>query len=251
MRKKVQLCLEAEKERNTMPFDMKAYKKKYAKAYYQKNKEKIKAQVRSYEDANKEKKAEQRKSWYERNKEKVAARGKEYYENNKEKCLALSKAYAKNNKEKLDRYKNKYYENNKEKVLATKKAWADRNKEQISIKAKEYRSKNKEKVREINRAYNQANKDKRNALHAKRRALKFRATIRLTELDKFVIDEMYSLAKLRTEQTGIRWHVDHIVPLTKGGLHKPTNLQVVPGSWNESKGNRNCEVYNRIVQNGY
>ena len=95
--------------------------------------------------------------------------------------------------------------------------------------------------------YKKANKDKYSAYEAKRRALKFRATIRLTELDKFVISEMYNLAQLRTEQTGFQCHVDHIVPLTKGGLHKHTNLQVVPGSWNESKGNRNCDVYNRAI----
>ena len=83
-----------------------------------------------------------------------------------------------------------------------------------------------------------SNKDKVAAFAAERRALKFRATIRLTELDKFVIDEMYNLAQLRTEQTGFEWHVDHIVPLTKGGLHKPTNLQVVPGTWNLSKHNK-------------
>lgn len=81
------------------------------------------------------------------------------------------------------------------------------------------------------------NKDKRTTWEANRRALKFRATIRLTELDKFVIDEMYNLAQTRTEQIGFDWHVDHIKPLTKGGLHKPTNLQVVPGSWNLAKGN--------------
>ena len=75
----------------------------------------------------------------------------------------------------------------------------------------------------------------------------------MTELDKFIIEEMYSLAKIRTEETGFEWHVDHIVPLTKGGLHKPTNLQVVPGSWNRTKSNRNCEVYeyyNRVEQYG-
>ena len=49
---------------------------------------------------------------------------------------------------------------------------------------------------------------------------------------------MYNLAQTRTEQIGFDWHVDHIKPLTKGGLHKPTNLQVVPGSWNLAKGNR-------------
>jgi hypothetical protein len=66
----------------------------------------------------------------------------------------------------------------------------------------------------------------------------------LTELDKFVIEEIYNLAKVRTEQIGFDWHVDHIKPLSKGGLHKPTNLQVVPATWNLQKKNNNEERWN-------
>jgi len=40
-----------------------------------------------------------------------------------------------------------------------------------------------------------------------------------------------------------KWHVDHIVPLSKGGRHCLTNLQVVPEYWNLSKGNRNTDLF--------
>ena len=191
------------------------------------------------------------KAWYEANKETVLAKQKEFYANNKEIILERNKAWREKNKDKVKEIKKKWSDNNKEARRSHQKAYRDANKEKIRASNKEYREANKEAIKEKAKAYGKANKDKRNVNSAKRRALKFRATIRLIELDKFIIDEMYSLAVLRTEQTGIRWHVDHIVPLTKGGLHKPTNLQVVPGSWNESKGNKNCDVYNRIVQNGY
>jgi hypothetical protein len=133
------------------------------------------------------------------------------------------------------------------------KAWYEANKDKHNANMKAYREKNKEKIRALNKTYYEDHKEKKKAYYevwaknnrdiknindANRRALQFRATIRLTELDKFVIDELYNLAKLRTEQTGFSWHVDHIKPLTKGGLHKPTNLQVVPGIWNVTKGNR-------------
>ena len=32
------------------------------------------------------------------------------------------------------------------------------------------------------------------------------------------------------------WHVDHIVPLTKGGLHDPANLQYLTACDNQAKG---------------
>jgi hypothetical protein len=171
---------------------------------------------------------------------------KVYYEKNKERIKAKSKAWAIENREKSNAHKREYELKNSEKIRKIKKKYREKNIERIKAKSKAYYEANRKKVKEYGKAYRKANKDKRTNLEARRRALKFRATIRLTELDKFVIDEMYELAKIRTEQTGFDWHVDHIVPLTKGGLHKPTNLQVVPAIWNILKSNRNCDVYNRV-----
>ena len=152
--------------------------------------------------------------------------------------LEYRKQYRKDNKERITEVKKAWYKRNKERVLAKNKKYAQDNREKNNQYKADWKKRNREQHLAQGKEYKKANKDKYSAYEAKRRALKFRATIRLTELDKFVISEMYNLAQLRTEQTGFQWHVDHIVPLTKGGLHKPTNLQVVPGVWNLSKGNR-------------
>jgi ribosomal protein S12 len=61
--------------------------------------------------------------------------------------------------------------------------------------------------------------------------------------DKFLIVEAYRLAKLRETVTGILWHVDHIIPISKGGMHTISNIQVVPAFWNRQKSNKHTEKF--------
>ena len=58
---------------------------------------------------------------------------------------------------------------------------------------------------------------------------------------RFFVEEAYRLAAMRSKMTGIQWVVDHIVPLKSAivcGLHAHTNIQVIPGRVNATKGNR-------------
>lgn len=60
------------------------------------------------------------------------------------------------------------------------------------------------------------------------------------EFDEFVMIEISLLAVIREVETGIRWHIDHIVPV-KGnyvcGLHCSSNVRLLPASINISKKN--------------
>jgi hypothetical protein len=80
------------------------------------------------------------------------------------------------------------------------------------------------------------------AIIAKRRADKLKRTPPwLTGEQLTAMKKLYKQAAWLTEITGIKWHVDHIVPL-KGknvsGLHIPDNLQVIPAWENLKKGNK-------------
>lgn len=58
--------------------------------------------------------------------------------------------------------------------------------------------------------------------------------------NRFFIAEAYDLARRRTEATGIKWNVDHIVPLKSPlvcGLHVEHNLRVIPATVNQQKKN--------------
>lgn len=88
------------------------------------------------------------------------------------------------------------------------------------------------------KAYYERNKWKWTVFTRERQA----ATLRATPVwyDRDLVGEVYRLAECRTKLTGIRWEVDHIVPLrgeTVCGLHTLDNLRVIPAAVNRAKSN--------------
>ena len=156
-------------------------------------------------------KKERAAKYYQENKERIKAKSLLYYKNNTEKCLQMSHSYA------------------------------HRNKEKIALLSFQWVVANREKSREAKKRYFDKNPHKWKIYCANRRAAKLKRTPAwLSSDDKSMINEIYELAELRTNITGIKWEVDHIIPLqgkNVSGLHVPTNLQVIPQKHNRSKGN--------------
>lgn len=113
------------------------------------------------------------------------------------------------------------------------------------LSSKKYREHNKEKAKERLRAFKKRHADRVNANTAFRRANKKKATPSwLTKEMLKEIRHFYTEAKKRSEETGIAYDVDHIVPLngeTVSGLHVPWNLRVIPKTENLLKSNRLLE----------
>ena len=82
------------------------------------------------------------------------------------------------------------------------------------------------------------NRGKRRATDAKRRAAFAKTLPTLTETDKALIETFYEAASRVSHCAGIPFHVDHVFPISKGGLHVPENLQLLPAKLNLAKGNR-------------
>jgi 5-methylcytosine-specific restriction endonuclease McrA len=90
--------------------------------------------------------------------------------------------------------------------------------------------------------YRDNNKDKNAKKSANRRSYKLSAMPNwLTDMHKMQIEWFYAAAKMMSETSGIKHHVDHIHPL-KGigycGLHVPWNLQILTHEENVKKANK-------------
>jgi hypothetical protein len=135
-----------------------------------------------------------------------------------------------------------YRSNNLDKELQRDRNYKVKNKEIIAEKRKQrYKADPTTEIQKV-REWQKLNSNKVNATQAKRRANKLRATPKwLTAEQLLKIKEFYTLAVHLEKQTGIKHHVDHIIPLqgiTICGLHVPWNLQVLTAKNNISKGNK-------------
>lgn len=135
-----------------------------------------------------------------------------------------------------------YYAANRDKILARDKEryYSDLNYQ--SMKYKRYADRNKEAIKRRRSAWDKSNKDKTRRYASTRRAAQLNATpLWFGELDEFVMSEACDVAAMRTESTGVNWHVDHMIPLQAKnacGLHVWNNIQVIPAHLNLFKNNR-------------
>ena len=113
------------------------------------------------------------------------------------------------------------------------KAYREKNKDRIKTRKRVYYKKNRDEINNKQKAYAKENRDKYAANSAKRRASKQKQTTKLTDTQKELIKLYYKVACW----LGEHFHVDHTIPITKGGTHHPNNLQIIPAYINLRKHN--------------
>lgn len=132
------------------------------------------------------------------------------------------------------------------------RAHAERERIRCKTNRKAYFAKNREKVLAINRAWASRNKDKIRLRDLRRKALLASAKVNLEGIEQWI-------RSVRSKKTFICYycqhrkslkllHIDHIIPLVKGGEHSVLNLCTSCAACNCSKQAKSISAWIRIGQ---
>ncbi len=221
--------------------------------YRDKNKEKISQKRKEYCLENKEEVNQYKREYYLKNKENFSQYRKQYLLKNKERLSEKRKENHIINKERILRDQREYRAKNKESIRAAQKKHRLKNREMILKKQKEHRLKNKEKNSQSQKEWKRKNKDKVYAARLKRRSLKhsveFRGVKRKELLDRDNWKCQICNVTVHDRSEGgnenrhlwddeFKAHIDHIIPISKGGDSTPENLRVLCRTCNLSKSDK-------------
>jgi len=215
------------------------YSAAYGPVYRAVHKEEAATYHASYRATHKDERRVRDAAYYQENRKTIRAK-QAVYRVDHEKEIA---DYEASRKGQRGDYTGAYYLANREHILARKAAYDAAHKEEAAA----YRASRKEDDAAYAIAYRAAHLPEHAARASLRRAVIAGTMIGITLAQKAEIDEIYRRAK---EDPKVRCylcdklikmgdrHVDHILPVIKGGPTKPSNLAITCSGCNRSKGGK-------------
>lgn len=177
-----------------------------------------------------------------------------HYVDNRERILEVNLAWRLNN---TDKVKNRQRERNKENAVHVKeykRRWRKQNVQKLTAESRRWREQNRERYREWRYAYEAENRERRlenarrlreanraryNAYQAKRRALKANGEGNVTGEDVLLRLALQNYhCQWCSIQLGTDYHVDHCIPLSKGGQHASENIAIACQTCNLRKSDK-------------
>lgn len=165
---------------------------------------------------------ERRLLWAKQNPAKASAQKKRQYEKHKDVLRARAKNWREKNRDVRVEKPREYYRRNRNKVLQGVQRYMAENKEKVSARNKRWRENNKELVATIDRL----KRDRRKGAPGQHTAQDIADIARL---------QKNCCAYCRTKLTKKNRHIDHIIPIVKGGSSNRSNLQLLCQFCNLSK----------------
>lgn len=152
------------------------------------------------------------------------------------------KEWCKKNASHLREYKKSWNLKNRARMRASRKRWELKNKSRSDLAKKNWAKNNKEYLYDLIKKWHIRNPHKSREAQAKRRARKFKNGINLngiSELYSFLRKSVFvKCSYCEAMVSGKDLHVDHIVPISRGGRHEVGNLCAACPSCNLSKASK-------------
>ena len=175
--------------------------------------------------------------YYSINKEDINNKNKKFYEDHKDEVLLKCKEYYEKNKEKRKEYARRYREEHLEECREKGREYQRKNKDIENERCRLWYKDNKDHVIEYNKRYNEENPHIKINSHHKRRQLKDSQGDGITkeqwlEMMKFFDFKCAYSGEILNKDTR---SVDHIISLTKEGVHEIWNCVPMLKVLNSSK----------------
>lgn len=208
-----------------------------SKSYYAENNESVRQRVKCYYNKNQKNIIAYSKEYYHKNKESISIKKKVYNLKNKDDISIYKKQYRYENKEAISKNLKMYYQKNKDYILNSVKINYIKNRKLKAEYHRHYRVVNKIALQEYRNLYAKTAKGmaiSKNVMHSRRQILG-RGDVTTKQLT-----ELLNNAKVcywcNVSLKKVKVHIDHYVPLAKGGEHTLSNLVISCQKCNNQKG---------------
>lgn len=180
--------------------------KAYFRAHYVANRERYREQHKAYAESHREELKRYHAEYHLANKEKANAKNAQWYRENREKMRAYGAARYANNRERFLEYQRKRHEANPQRAVAAVAAWRRKNPDLYRVQQHRYRA----------RKANAGGK-----------------------LSPNIVQRLLVLQRGRCaccgKRLGKNFHLDHIMPLARGGSNTDDNVQLLTQRCNNQK----------------
>ncbi len=166
---------------------------------------------------------------------------KRYYQKHRQLLLDRAKKRAVAHKEEIRQYQNDYAKNNQKKLALIKKRWFEKNRELAERQRQKWAADHPEKYKASYQA----------AWH-KRRARLINSTVNPRSIQIFILgvrkSKLVNCYYCQELTPGRSAHIDHVIPLSKGGPHSVENLCATCPKCNLSKHDSLIQDWMRLGQ---
>jgi hypothetical protein len=163
-----------------------------------------------------------------KNADKIKRWQHEYYKANAEKIKKRVKEYTACNQDKAKTWKKTYNKEGRRLYFKTQ-----RGTEEYKNRLAKWVVENRERIRKHKKKWKLNNPEALLSMSAKRRDAKKTAC---QGYNKLYVNSFYTISRRISECLRYPFHVDHIMPLARGGMHHQDNLQILSKKKNLSKG---------------